>query len=108
MADAFVLQLAEEAEVKAREADRSKLRLATHWAERHRVGDVLEAAHWSDADLRDICEPIGGVGTPLVSEAAVTPLAASLGVSPRAAMQLMSDGLDLKYRLPKAREAVEE
>ena len=51
--DEFVLQLAEEAEVKAREADRSKLRIATHWAQRHRVDDVLEAAHWSDADVRD-------------------------------------------------------
>ena len=106
--DEFVLQLAEEAEVKAREADRSKLRIATHWAERHQVDDVLEAAHWSDADLRDICEPIGGEGTPLIHEAAVTPLAAALGVSARSAMQLMSDGLDLKHRLPMTDLAVEE
>ena len=108
VADEFVLQLAEEAEVKAREADRSKLRLATHWAERHRVDDVFKAAHWSDADVRDLCEAIGGEGTPLVHEAAVTPLAAALTVSARAAMQLMSDGLDLKHRLPKTFEAVEE
>ena len=108
VADEFVLQLAEEAEVKAREADRSKLRLATHWAERHRVEDVSSAAHWSDADLRDICEAIGGEGTPLVHEAAVTPLAAALSSSARGAMQLMSDALDLKHRLPKTFEAVEE
>ena len=108
VADEFVLQMAEEAEVKAREADRSKLRLATHWAERHQVDDVSKAAHWSDADVRDLCEAIGGEGTPLVHEAAVTPLAAALTVSARAAMQLMSDGLDLKHRLPKTFEAVEE
>jgi len=108
VADEFVLQLAEDAEAKAREADRSKLRIATHWAERHRVEDAFKAAHWSDADLRDICEPIGGEGTPLVHEAAVTPLAAALSVSARAAMQLMSDGLDLDYRLPTTAEAVEE
>ena len=108
VADEFVLQLAEEAEVKAREADRSKLRIATHWAERHQVDDVFKAAHWSDADPRDMCEAIGGEGTPLVHEAAVTPLAAALTVSARAAMQLMSDGLDLKHRLPKTFEAVEE
>ena len=65
--DQFVLQLAEDAEIKAREADRSKLRIATHWAERHQVDDVLEAAHWSDTDVRDICEAIGGEGTPLVA-----------------------------------------
>jgi hypothetical protein len=108
VADQFVLLLAEEAEVKAREADRSKLRIATLWAERHEVDDVFEAAHWSDADVRDICEAIGGEGTPLVHEAAVTPLAAALSVSARAAMQLMSDGLDLKHRLPMTREAMEE
>ena len=108
VADEFVLQLAEEAEVKAREADRSKLRIATHWAERHQVDDVLKAAHWSDADPRDVCEAIGGAGTPLVHEAAVTPLAAALSVSARAAMQLMSDGLDIKYRLPMTRVAVDE
>ena len=74
VADEFVPQLAEEAELKAREPDRSKLRIAAHWAERHQVDDVLKAAHWSDADLRDVCEAIGGEGTPLVHEAAVAPL----------------------------------
>src|SRR4051812_5384858 len=108
VADAVVLQLAEEAEVKAREAERSKLRLAVAWAKRHRVADEEEAAHWSDADPRDICEPIGGDGTPLVHQAAVTPLAGALKVSARAAMQLMSDALDIEYRLPRLREAVEE
>jgi hypothetical protein len=108
LADAFVLQLAEEAEVKSREAERSKLRIATHWAERHAVDDVLQASHWSDADPRDLCEAIGGEGTPLVHEAAVTPLAAALSVSARTSMQLMSDALDLKHRLPRTFQAVEE
>ncbi len=35
--DYVVLQLAEDAESRARDADRSKLRIATHWAERHIV-----------------------------------------------------------------------
>ena len=51
---------------QAREADRRKLRLAVHWAERHVVTDVLDAAYWSDADLRDVEETIGGEGTPLI------------------------------------------
>ena len=108
VADQFVLQLAEEAEIKAREADRSKLRIATHWAERHQVEDVLGAAHWSDADPLDLCGAIGGEGTPLVHEAAVAPLAAALSVSARAAMQLMSVGLDLKRRLQETFQAAEE
>src|SRR3954451_4435688 len=73
--DQFVLELAAEAEVTAREADRSKLRLALAWAQRHVVDDAMKAAHWTDVDLRDVCEPIGGEGTPLVHDAAVTPLA---------------------------------
>jgi hypothetical protein len=64
--DDFVLQLIQESEVQAREADRRKLRLAVHWAERHVVSDVLKAAHWTDADPRDVEETIGGAGTPLI------------------------------------------
>ncbi|WP_028651641.1 HNH endonuclease signature motif containing protein [Nocardioides halotolerans] len=108
VADEFMLQLVEDAELKAREADRSKLRLATAWAERHVVDDETRAAHWSDADRRDVCEPIGGEGTPLVHAKAVAPLAAALTTSARGAMQLMSDGLDLKHRLPKTHRAMEE
>ena len=54
VADEFVLQLAEDAEVKAREAGRSKLLIATQWAQRHQVDDVSKAAHWSDADVRHL------------------------------------------------------
>ena len=107
VADEFVLQLAAEAELKAREADRSKLRLALQWAQRHVVDDVMKAAHWTDADLRDVCEAIGGEGTPLVHDAAVAPLAAALTVSPRAAMRLMSDALDIEHRLPGTRQAMQ-
>ena len=105
--DAFVLQLIGESEQQVREAERRKLRLAVHWAERHTVDNVLDAAHWSDADLRDVEETIGGAGTPLVGAGCVEPLAASLGVSSRTAMQLMSDGLDLRYRLPQVDSGVQ-
>ena len=103
VADEFVLQLAEDAEVKAREADRSKLRIATHWAERHLSTTCSRPRTGRDADPRDLCEAIGGEGTPLVHGAAVTPLAAALGVSARTAMQLMSDGLDLAPAAPDPR-----
>jgi hypothetical protein len=106
--DDFVLHLIRESEEQAREADWRKLRLALHWAERHIVTDVLDAAHWTDADLRDVEETIGGAGTPLVAAGCVEQLAAALGVSSRTAMQLMSDGLDIRYRLPQVHAGMEE
>jgi hypothetical protein len=51
--DDFVLHLIRDSEVQAREAERRRLRLARHWAERHAVSDALEAAHWTDVDPRD-------------------------------------------------------
>src|SRR5689334_25303435 len=87
--DAAVLALAEESEVEARRADRRKLRLAVHFAERHVVSDVSEAAHWTDADRRDVEESIGGDGTPLIAAGCVEQVAVALGVSARSAMQLM-------------------
>ncbi len=106
--DDVVLDLIRESEVQVREADRRRLRYARHWAERHVVTDVLDAAHWSDADLRDAEQTIGGEGTPLVSSRCVEPLAAAIGVSAHAAMQLLSDSLDLGYRLPQIDQGVEE
>ena len=106
--DDFVLALIGESEQQARDADRRKLRLAVHWAQRHVVTDVADAAHWSDADLRDAEETIGGPGTPLIAGGCVEQLAATLGVSARTAMQLMSDGLDLTHRLPRVNTGMEE
>ena len=106
--DDFVLQLIGESEQQAREADRRKLRLAVHWAERHIVSDTRDATYWSDDDPRDVEETIGGAGTPLIGAGCVEPLAATLGVSSRTAMQLMSDGLDLRYRLPQVDAGVEQ
>ena len=105
--DEFVLDLVRESEVSVREAERRRLRLARHWAERHVVTEVLDAAHWSDADLRDAEETIGGAGTPLIASACVEPLAAALGVSRGAAMRLLSESLDLAYRLPRTNKGVE-
>lgn len=105
--DAAVLALAEESELDARRVDRRKLRLAVHFAERRVVTDVLDAARWTDADRRDIDESIGADGTPLIAAGCVEQLAVAIGVSARTAMQLVSDGLDLAYRLPKVNARVE-
>lgn len=104
LSDDFLLGMIEDAEVQVREAERRKLRLALAWAQRHIVADADQAAHWSDAstdrELRDVEETLGGEGTPLIASSCVEPLATALGVSARAAMQLVSDVLDLSYRHP--------
>jgi hypothetical protein len=106
--DERLIQMIIDSELEARVADRRKLRLALELAHRYVVSDVLVAAHWSDADVRDIEETIGGEGTPMVASAAVEILATALGVSSRTAMQLLSDALDLYYRLPRVWDLVEE
>ena len=105
--DDFVLALARESETQVRVAERRRLRLATVWAERHAVAEVADAAHWSDVDPRDVDETIGGAGTPLVGAACVEELATAMATSSRAVLRLMSDGLDLKHRLPRTHAAVE-
>ena len=95
------LGLVEDSELQDREAGRRKLRFAREWAQRHIVTDQMVAAHWSDADLRDVEQTIGGEGTPMVAAGCVEAFATALGVGTRTAMQLLSDALDLYYRLPR-------
>ncbi|WP_460716156.1 HNH endonuclease signature motif containing protein [Nocardioides dilutus] len=99
--DAEFLGLVGDSELQSREADRRKLRFAREWALRKQVSDVLKAAHWCDGDIKDIEETIGGEGTPLVAAGCVEPFAVALGVSTSTALQLLSDALDLYYRLPR-------
>jgi hypothetical protein len=99
--DAEFLGLVGDSELQSREADRRKLRFAWEWALRKQATDVLKAAHWCDGDIRDVEEAIGGEGTPLVAAGCVEPFAAALGVSTGTALQLLSDALDLYYRLPR-------
>ncbi len=106
--EARLLQMITDSELQCREADRRKLRLALEWALRNVVTEVLEAAHWSDADLRDLEETIGGEGTPMVAARCVETFATALGISSRAAMQLLSDALDLWFRLRRLWWLVED
>ena len=110
----FVLDLIRESEVQDREAGRRKIRYAIVWAERHAVADAHEAAHWpethrelSGGELRDVERRIGGEGTPMVGSASVVSFAAALGISSGSALQHLSDGLDLVYRLPMVHRGME-
>ena len=112
--DEFVLDLIRESEVQEREAGRRKIRYAIVWAERHAVVDESEAACWPDShrelragELRDVERRIGGEGTPMVAASSVPAFAAALGITTGSALQQLSDGVDLAYRLPLVHRGVE-
>jgi hypothetical protein len=99
--DERLVQMLADSEIEERIAGRRKLRLALEVAHRHVVDDQLQAAHWSDADVRDVEETIGGEGTPMIASRAVEIVSSALGVGARTAMQLLSDALDLFHRQRK-------
>jgi hypothetical protein len=105
-----LLGLVEEAEAQSRAAERRKLRYAIQWCALHPAADADDAATWGDLAVRDRdCDiRIGGDGTPDVGAFTVEPFAAALGISTAAGLQLLSDGLDLVHRLPRAWELVED
>ena len=97
-----VLDRATEAVARRRAADADLLAAAVEWAELHPAGAGESYAGWGEEDLyEERLTPIAGEGAPLVAEFAPVELAAVLDWSTDAARELMGDGLELKYRLPK-------
>ncbi len=88
----WLLSLCEDAETESRRADRRRLRYALHWCHLH-PADPDQAA-------KGYVEHVGGDGTPDVEDFAADPLGAAFQITTHAARQLMSDALDLAYRLP--------
>ncbi len=81
-------------------------------AQRAEVAILEDAAHW--ADLHGVLEPtefalpgaeqmlpLGGDGTPEVSEFCPAELGAELAISTNSAARLIGDALDLRHRLPQ-------
>ncbi|WP_028637336.1 HNH endonuclease signature motif containing protein [Nocardioides sp. URHA0032] len=89
----WLLALCEDAEIQSREADRRRLRYALQWAHLH-PADPDQAA------LGNV-DPVGGDCTPDIEEFTAEPLAAAFGITAHAALQLISDALDLHHRLPR-------
>ena len=99
---AAVLDRAADALTARREADASLLNAAVDWAELHPAPPGGPCAGWGEADLHgEGVIPIAGEGTPSVAEFAPLELAAVLGWTADAARELMGDGLELSYRLPR-------
>ncbi len=106
----WVLELAAEAEIQARIAERKKLRLAARWCVLHPATVESGFVTWSDTGLPGLDateEALGGEGTPLVAAFTPEPFAAALGVSTLTGLQLLADALDLQHRLPRIWKAVE-
>jgi hypothetical protein len=100
-----------ECDVQDRMASRRKLRLTLRWCQIKQVADPDKAADWGESQsgsLRECDLSVGGEGTPMVAAYSAAPFGAKLGVSTQSAMALMSDALDLKWRLRRLHAQVED
>ncbi len=88
-----LLAVAADADRLARQAELQRLECALAWALAHPATDVESANGW--------VEIAGGAGTPDVEEFTAEPLAAVFATTSHSARSLISDALDLAYRLPK-------
>src|SRR4051794_26953515 len=87
-----------------RTADRAEadlLAVAVHYVDLCPALDDEPAAGWADRGLDGHRDPLGGAGTPSVAEFAVEELAAALGIGYHTALQLVTDAVELCYRLPR-------
>ena len=93
------------AAAERRQADRSEARLlelAVHQVHLHPVDETTCTATWDPSpSLHEAPEPVAGTGTPLVAERAVEELGAALDISYLGALGLVSESLELRYRLPR-------
>ena len=103
-----VLDLARDAELMARQAERAKLRAANQWADLHAATTESGVEVWGHAGALDCEEPIGGPGTPALAAFSVEPFGAALGISTISAMNLISAAVELKHRLPQVWALMED
>ena len=78
-----------------------QLELAVQWALLHPCPSNEWPAHWGDPSIDETVTPLAGPGAPLVAEFAPADLAAALNITLDAGRQLVADGLELTYRLPR-------
>jgi hypothetical protein len=96
----WVLDLARDAELMARQAERAKLRAANRWADLHAATAESGVEVWGNAGALECEVPIGGAGAPTLAAFSVEPLGAALGISTISAMNLISAAVELRHRLP--------
>ena len=96
----WVLDLARDAELMARQAERAKLRAANRWADINAASVESGVEVWGNAGALYCEVPIGGPGTPALAAFSAEPFGAALGISTISAMNLISVAVELKHRLP--------
>src|SRR4051794_38614708 len=113
---AQVLEAAVERRASADRAEADLLLLAVHFADLNPVvdepGDPGRPAGWASRSSSIFGPPdvasLAGEGTPEVEEFAPDELAAALGISSHAGLQLVADALELCFRLPRLWSLVQD
>ena len=100
-----VLDAARGAVAARMRAEADLLAAAAQWALLHPVADRWEAAGWV---FGEEMLPLAGDGAPLVAEFAPAELAAVLGWQTETTQVLMGDALELRSRLPRIYDDVQE
>jgi len=95
-AAATVLAAAREHRRQANAAEAAVLADTLAWIELHITDDPADAAVWGDSPVH-----LGGQGCPWVREFTLTELSAALGMSVASGRRLVSDVLELAFRLPR-------
>ena len=106
---AQVMEFVREEQATEDRAARNVLLAAIAWAEQHPPESITEAATWKVPGFggpKDTGLPLAGAGAPTVAEFAIAELAAGLGRSTYWGREIVADGLELKYRLPRLFERV--
>jgi hypothetical protein len=89
-------------------ADAAEARIlagAVAWADLHPASaEVDAAAHWEHGSAA----PLAGAGTPPVAEWCIAELAAALGMSTDAGKSLLGHALELRHRLPRVWDRVQD
>lgn len=107
--DATATLAAVEGEVVARRAAEARdLRLAAHWADLHASDPQRDRGGHRVWQGEDRLIQVGGDGTPLVQDLCLSELAIARRVHHHAARAVVADALDLRHRLPRWWQAVQE
>ncbi len=99
-----VMEFARVRQAVEERADRDVFLAAITWAERHPPESITDAATWKVPGFggpKDTGLPLAGAGAPTVAEFCIAELAAGLGRSTYWGREIVADGLELKYRLPR-------
>ncbi|HET7352222.1 MAG TPA: hypothetical protein VFJ28_14900 [Marmoricola sp.] len=101
---AQVLEFVREEQAAEDRAARNVLLAAITWADQHPPESIADAATWKVPGLggpKDTELPLAGPGAPTVAEFAIAEFAAGLARSTHWGRELIADGLEIKYRLPR-------